>query len=159
MSKSVRMRVGGWWDEGEVIMSDGQPNGGFIGAIKECLTKYSDFSGRASRSEYWYSYLALFLLFITTIVLDATFGTTFWSETENGTREWAGGTIGCLAFIATLLPSIAVAARRLHDVDRSGWWILINLVPLLGIVVFLYLTCQAGVDKDNIYGPPPKYFS
>lgn len=107
----------------------------------EALKKYAVFSGRARRKEYW-----LFMLFvwIVYIVLAGV-----------GAAAHAPYIVG-LAVLAFLLPAWAVAVRRLHDTGRSGWWLLIGIIPLVGSIVLLVFNCtdsEAGVNK---YGPNPK---
>lgn len=94
----------------------------FQDAIRTCFTKYADFNGRATRPEYWW-----FVLFVVLggIVLS------FFSAVLAG-----------IFSLATLLPSIAAATRRLHDTQRSGWWQLIGLVPVIGLVVLLVFLAQ-----------------
>jgi uncharacterized membrane protein YhaH (DUF805 family) len=118
---------------------------GFAEAVKTCLQKYVGFTGRARRSEYWW--FALFGLIVSIVagILDGAFG--LMSDTNVGV-------IGAIASLALLLPSIAVAIRRLHDTSRSGWWILIGLIPIVGwiILIVFYLQDSAG---ENGYGPSP----
>jgi uncharacterized membrane protein YhaH (DUF805 family) len=101
----------------------------FTDSIKTCFSKYADFDGRAQRSEYWW-----FILFIILagIVLSA-----------------ISNTIGMLFSLATLVPSIAAAARRLHDTNRSGWLQLIALIPLIGWIILIYLLAQEGSTGSN----------
>ncbi len=94
----------------------------FQDSVRICFTKYADFSGRASRSEYWW--FALFIIVVSLV-------TSMFSNLVSG-----------LFSLATLLPSIAAAARRLHDTNRSGWWQLIVLVPVVGLVVLLVFLAQ-----------------
>ena len=96
----------------------------FQESIRVCFTRYFDFSGRATRSEYWWFFLFLVLGGLLGVVL---------SPIASG-----------LFTLATLVPSTAVATRRLHDTRRSGWWQLIVLVPLLGIIVLLVFLAQEG---------------
>lgn len=84
------------------------------------LSDYANFSGRARRSEYWWFYLFTILVSITTSVVDATLNTSVDNEI---------GVAGLIASLALLMPSLAVTARRLHDTDRTGWWMLLPLVP------------------------------
>jgi len=93
-------------------------------AVKVCFSKYADFSGRASRAEYWWFFL--FILLVSA-------ATSLFSNTLSG-----------LFSLATLVPSIAAAARRLHDTNRSGWWQLIVLVPVVGLVVLIVFLAQEG---------------
>jgi uncharacterized membrane protein YhaH (DUF805 family) len=96
----------------------------FQESVTVCFRKYADFSGRATRSEYWW-----FFLFIIVVSL----ATSYVSSALSG-----------LFSLATLLPSIAAAARRLHDTNRSGWWQLIVLVPVVGIIVLIVFLAQEG---------------
>jgi uncharacterized membrane protein YhaH (DUF805 family) len=112
------------------------------------LKKYAVFSGRARRAEFWYFNLFILLLSIAFQLLD-------WAL---GLNKAAGGfAVFSLIFaLATLLPSLAVAVRRLHDTGRRGWWILIALVPLVGIIVLLVFYVQDSQPGENQYGPNPK---
>jgi uncharacterized membrane protein YhaH (DUF805 family) len=115
----------------------------------QALKKYAVFSGRSRRMEYWY-----FVLFniIVSIVLGAIDGLLL------GTLD-SGMGVGLLSGIyslAVLIPTLAVTVRRLHDIDRSGWWILIGLVPLIGVIVLLVFALLDGTPGDNRYGPNPK---
>ena len=102
----------------------------FQESIRVCFAKYADFSGRATRSEYWW-----FILF----VLLAGLGISMISEV-----------LGGIFALATLLPSIAAATRRLHDTNRSGWWQLICLVPLIGGIVLIVFLAQDS-QSDNAF--------
>lgn len=114
----------------------------FVTAVKTCLGKYATFQGRASRSEYWYFTLFMLILNLISGVI-------------------AGASLGVLAvlpmvlIIALLLPSLAVSVRRLHDLDKSGWWVLIILIPLIGGLVLLFWACQRGTEGQNMYGSDP----
>ena len=107
----------------------------------EALKKYAVFSGRARRKEYW-----LFMLFvwIVYIVLAGI-----------GAAIHAPYLVG-LAFVAFLLPAWGAAVRRLHDTGRSGWWLLIGLIPLIGSITLLVFYCSDGEPGANKYGPNPK---
>lgn len=104
------------------------------------LKQYATFSGRARRKEYWYFVLFYLMVLIGLSLLDALLGFDLLST---------------VFVLAMLLPNIAVGVRRLHDTGRSGWWLLIGMVPLLGLVLiyFLVLDSEPG---DNPYGPNPK---
>jgi uncharacterized membrane protein YhaH (DUF805 family) len=122
---------------------------GFVDAVKTCFAKYADFNGRARRAEYWY--WALFMILVS-VVLQVLMGMTMGSDGSG-----AGLPIALLGLfvLATIVPSLAVAIRRLHDSGRSGWWYLLNLIPLGGFVVlyFMIVDSEAGPNK---YGPNPK---
>lgn len=110
------------------------------------LRRYAEFAGRSSRKEYWYFVLFNFVFIVTLSVMDVMIGT-YNQQAELGLRG--------LYVAGTLLPSIAVSVRRLHDIDCSGWWILVSLIPLLGIVFFLFMV-RAGTVGENAYGPDPQ---
>lgn len=109
----------------------------------EALQKYVEFEGRARRTEFWTFVLVNFCISIILSVLDATIGMGF-------------GFIGTLFSLAILLPSIAVAVRRLHDIGKEGWWILIGLIPIIGWIILLYFYIQDSEAGANAYGPNPK---
>lgn len=111
------------------------------------LKHYVDFSGRARRKEYWMFVLFNILIAIGIGVIDSVMG---W---KNG---WGIGRLGGLYNLFVLLPSIAVCARRLHDIGRSGWWQLIAFVPILGWIVLLVWTASEGAPGPNEYGRDPK---
>jgi uncharacterized membrane protein YhaH (DUF805 family) len=115
----------------------------FMTSVRTCLNKYAVFSGRARRSEYWW-----FVLFnlVVNIVLSLVDLVIFGS----------GSSVLSLIFgLAVLIPGIAVSVRRLHDLGKSGWWLLIALVPLIGAVLLIWWFSQAGTSGDNEYGPDP----
>ena len=103
----------------------------FQDSIKLCFQKYADFSGRAKRPEYWW--FALFC-FLGALIL-----------------ELAGTYVSWAFSLVTLLPSLAVGARRLHDIGKSGWWQLLWLIPVLGWIVMIYWLVQAGDATSNAY--------
>jgi uncharacterized membrane protein YhaH (DUF805 family) len=120
---------------------------GFGEAIQSCFRQYVGFSGRARRSEYWYFFLFIVLVDIVASVLDSVLGTM--SDSTNV------GVIGTITSLALLLPSIAVAIRRLHDTSRTGWWILIGLIPIVGWIILIVFYVQDS-HPDNKYGASPK---
>jgi uncharacterized membrane protein YhaH (DUF805 family) len=120
----------------------------FMTAVRTCLSKYVDFSGRARRSEYWYFALFSFFVNLVTSILDAVIGTDYEGPAS-------GGLISTVASLALFLPSLAVGVRRLHDTDRSGWWILIGLIPIIGWILLIVWFCTDS-KADNTYGPNPK---
>lgn len=113
------------------------------------LNKYATFSGRARRSEYWWWYLFVTIVFLVAGILDRALGLTY-SDLTLG-----GGWIATIAAIVFLVPNLAVAVRRLHDTGRSGWWLLVGLVPFVGFIVLLYFFVLDS-ENDNQYGPYPK---
>jgi uncharacterized membrane protein YhaH (DUF805 family) len=112
------------------------------------LKKYADFSGRAQRAEYWYFVLFYFIFFILLAIIDQAVGLFNYEITM--------GLLSGLFGLAMFLPSIAVAVRRLHDTGRSGWWLLISLIPLVGGIVLIVFCCLDSAPGTNAYGPNPK---
>jgi uncharacterized membrane protein YhaH (DUF805 family) len=113
----------------------------------EVLKKYAVFDGRARRQEYWMFVLISTLLPILAMILAGALG-----------MQMGNGATVLLAvyYVATLLPSIAVWVRRLHDTGRSGWWVLASFVPLIGTIALLVFSLQDGEHGTNQYGPNPK---
>ena len=114
----------------------------------QALKKYAVFSGRSRRKEYWYFVLFNIIVAIVLAGIDALLGT-----------RSSSSSIGLLSGIyglAIIIPSLAVTVRRLHDIDRSGWWIFINLIPLIGAIVLLVFAVSEGTPGNNRYGPNPK---
>lgn len=106
----------------------------FTEAIKQCFQKYADFNGRAKRPEFWWFFLFCLL---GSLIL-----------------EFVSGGLSWLFSLATLLPSLAVGARRLHDINKSGWFQLIWLIPLIGWIAMIYLLAKEGDAEANTYGAP-----
>ena len=115
-------------------------------SIKTCFRKYAVFSGRSSRQEYLAFYLFIFLVPLLLVMIEGLFGVLPSSDYS----------IFAVIFeLAVFLPSLAVTIRRLHDVNRSGWWILINLT-IIGIIPFAYWTCLKKSDEgENNFGSNP----
>lgn len=111
------------------------------------LKKYADFKGRSRRSEYWYFVLfnilavmaiAMISGILSSVIGDAAFGLT------------------AIYYIGIIIPSLAVAVRRLHDTGRSGWWYLIGLIPIIGGIVLIVFFCEDSKPGSNQWGPNPK---
>ena len=113
----------------------------------EVLKKYVVFEGRARRKEYWIFVLISSLILIFLSLIDEMTGWKVWDDE---------GVLGLLYSIAVFVPTLAVLVRRLHDTDRSGWWILIALIPLVGAIVLLVFLILKGSEGDNRFGPDPK---
>ena len=110
----------------------------YLGVLK----KYTVFDGRARRKEYWMFFLFNIIASIVLVIIDTIIGTI--------------ALLSGLYCLGILLPAIGVTIRRLHDTGKSGWWILISLVPIIGGLWFLYLMVIDGQAGDNQYGPNPK---
>ncbi|MEV4539821.1 DUF805 domain-containing protein [Asanoa sp. NPDC049518] len=119
----------------------------FTDSIKAVLTNYVGFSGRARRSEYWWFVVFTIILNVIGKILDSVLFDTSMSGT---------GIIGGLITLALFLPGLAVAVRRLHDTDRSGWWVLLALIPLIGAIVLLVFMAADSKPGTNRFGPNPK---
>lgn len=119
----------------------------FVQAIKSCFMKYFTFEGRASRSEYWFFFLFIFIgLFVT-------------GSLDNYIFDLAGKPEAIhplyLAFVLlTFIPNIAVNIRRLHDINRTGWWYLL-VFTVIGVLLILVWACEKGTAGENRFGPEP----
>ena len=117
-----------------------------IDSVITCFQKYVGFQGRASRSEYWWFFLFSFIaIFIAGIIDAILFGIELTDPTP---ISWA-------LQLGFLLPTLAVSARRLHDIGKSGWYMLIALIPIAGIIILIVWYCTEGEPVSNIYGPVP----
>lgn len=116
----------------------------YIGVLK----KYAVFNGRARRKEYWYFFLFNIIITLVLAGID--------SVTGSFSTAVGMGLLGGIYSLAVLIPGIAVSVRRLHDTDRSGWWLLISLVPLAGPIVLLVFVVQDSTPGENRYGSNPK---
>ena len=114
----------------------------FVEAIKSVFTQSVGFSGRARRSEYWY-----FTLFQCVI-----------SGVLSGLAQQSNifGILGGIFSLAVLLPSLAVSFRRLHDIGKSAWWLLLALIPVVGAIILIVFCCKDSEPGENAYGPNPK---
>jgi uncharacterized membrane protein YhaH (DUF805 family) len=116
-------------------------------AVRSVLSKYATFSGRAGRGEFWWWVLAVLIAsFVVGVIDNMLFPTAF----DHGMG--GGGPLSILLGLAVLLPNLAVSVRRLHDLDRTGWWLLIGLVPLIGFLVLLFFYVQRGTPGPNRFG-------
>jgi uncharacterized membrane protein YhaH (DUF805 family) len=107
------------------------------------LSKYADFSGRARRSEYWYFFLFYLLIYFGLIIASTMLGR-------------IGAILTLVFLLAMLIPSLSVGVRRLHDTDRSGWWLLISLIPLVGAIILIVFAVQDSDPGENRFGSNPK---
>jgi len=112
------------------------------------LKNYTGFEGRARREEYWMFFLINIIISIVLVVID--------SKTGLLNHVTGYGLFSGIYMLGVLLPSIAVSMRRLHDTGRSGWWLLISFIPLIGVVVLFIFMVLDSHAADNQYGPNPK---
>ena len=123
----------------------------FMESVRTCLKEnYCNFEGRAARSEYGWFALFAALLGIATSILDGFLGT--YTVTSSGKMI---GFINSIFLLAILLPSVAVAVRRLHDTDRSGWFYLLLFIPIIGSIVLIIFFIQQGTNGRNRFGDDP----
>ena len=105
--------------------------------------RYAQFTGRARRKEYWMYMLAYALVYVALMVISSV-------------SETIGGLLMLVFALGLLIPSLALGFRRLHDIDKSAWWLLIGLIPILGGLVLLYFAVLPGTVGPNRFGPDPK---
>jgi uncharacterized membrane protein YhaH (DUF805 family) len=117
----------------------------FVEGTVAGFRNYVNFSGRAIRSEYWYWVLFTVLIAIVTGILDRA----LFPDSEMGS-----GPLNLIANLIILLPSISIGIRRLHDIDRTGWWYLI-VFTIIGVFVLIYWACLRGTQGSNRFGPDP----
>jgi uncharacterized membrane protein YhaH (DUF805 family) len=110
----------------------------YVGVLKN----YVGFQGRARRKEYWMFFLFNFIITLLLAIFESTIG--------------LNDIITGIYSLSILLPALAVAVRRLHDIGRSGWWLLIGIIPLVGTIILLILMCQDSQVQHNKYGLYPK---
>ena len=122
---------------------DGGAGMGFGRAISTCFRKYAVFSGRASRSEYWFFVLFQVLVATPLIIVDV------------AVLRGPVNTLTTLWLLIMLLPSLAVTVRRLHDIDMSGWFVLIQFIPFIGWIVIMIFACRRGTAGANRFGMGP----
>lgn len=116
---------------------------GFMEAVQTVITKrFADFQGRSQRAEYWWFFLFNILLQFVLMAIVAIMPT-------------IGGILALLVILALIIPGIAVTIRRFHDLDKSGWWILISFVPFLGVILLIYWFTQKGTSGENRFGADP----
>ena len=114
-----------------------------INWFQTVVTKhYVDFQGRARRAEYWWYTLVYVIIYVILAII----------QNALNLNAVLTGIFG----LALLLPSLGVAFRRMHDIDKSAWWLLIGLIPLVGAIVLIYWFVQPGTSGPNQYGPDPK---
>ena len=114
----------------------------------QALKKYAVFAGRSRRKEFWYFALFNIIAGVVLGLMDRLLSTY--------SPAWNVGLLSGIYGLAILVPSLAVTVRKLHDIDRTGWWILIGLVPFVGTIVLLVLALFEGTPGANRYGPDPK---
>ena len=117
----------------------------FQQAVQSVFSNYAKFRGRAARSEFWWFQLFIVLGGIVAAVLDLL----------ANSNVLGGEPLATLFYLATIIPDLAVSVRRLHDTDSSGWWLLLGLVPLIGMIVLIVWWCLEGSKGYNRFGADP----
>ena len=115
--------------------------------VQAFTKKYFEFSGRARRKEYWLFTLFYSVLYFITLILDVSF--------DLFNEEFGVGTFGLILMVGLSIPFLAVAVRRLHDKDKSGWFLLLSLIPIIGTIILLVWFCTKGTDGSNRFGDDP----
>lgn len=115
---------------------------GFMEALTSGFKNYVNFSGRSPRSAYWFWVLWMIIFAIITVLIDSQL------------FDAQPGPINSIFSLATFLPGLAVGIRRLHDLDRTGWWVLIGLTGI-GLIVLIVFACLKGTSGPNRFGPDP----
>lgn len=123
------------------------PRMGFVESVKTCFSKYVTFSGRARRSELWF--FVLFMYLVTLIISNLSSILSISAQTSN--------IISSVVSLIFFLPHLAAEFRRLHDVGKSGWWLLFLLLPVIGWAILIYQLCKDSEPFENEYGESPKY--
>ena len=113
------------------------------------LRQYTDFKGRARRTEYWMFTLVNVIISLSLVMIDGKMGVSIFDDI-------AYGYLTLFYSLAVFIPGLAVTVRRLHDIGKSGWWYLVGLIPLIGGIWLLILLVTEGVPQENEYGSNPK---
>jgi len=119
----------------------------FQQAIQSGFSNYANFNGRAARSEFWYWQLFVTIGGLAGELLDLV--------VSYGVLDIGGSPLSILFWLATFIPNLAVMVRRLHDTDRSGWWLLLFFIPLIGPIVLIVWWCTRGTSGYNRFGADP----
>lgn len=122
----------------------------FSDSIQNVLLNFAEFRGRATRSEYWYWVLFALCLQVLFQIVDGLVSAPLMGFPPFALD--AGRPISVLGMVALLPPTLAVGCRRLHDVGRSGWWLLLPLIPVIGALALLWMLTRTSVERDNRFG-------
>lgn len=120
---------------------------GMQDAVRSFFKRYTDFQGRSSRSEFWWVYLAYIIIYAVFMAL------TF--ADPGGAVSMVVSGLFLIFALAIIVPMFAISFRRLHDTDRSAWWLLIGFLPLIGAIVLIVFYVTPGTKGPNRFGPDP----
>lgn len=124
---------------------------GFVASMKSVFTQYATFTGRAARPEYWYFFLFNILLYVILVLPNAMRSSYYYYNSGPSIFVY----LYWLYSLVALVPGIAVGVRRLHDIGKSGWYLLVSLIPIVGVILMIVWTIRES-DGDNEYGPRPQ---
>ena len=126
---------------------------GFSEAVRSFWSRYTMFKGRSRRSEYWFIQLFLIITNLAAAAIDlALMG----GDVDRFIANGGGGIVGLIWILVTILPALAVLVRRLHDTGKSGWWVVLGLIPLAGGVVLFVFSVLDSTAGENQYGTSVK---
>lgn len=118
-------------------------------AVRACLNKYATINGRARRAEYWWFYLFVIIIQVVLMIVAGLLGAVL------PPLATVAIVILGIVMLGLIIPGFCVTIRRMHDLDKSGWWVLIALVPAVGGLILLYFMVSRGTEGDNRFGPDP----
>ena len=121
----------------------------FVEAVKSGYQNYVNFSGRSARSAFWWWVLFQFIVSIVIAMVEGG------GQASAGMMSYNAGPIAMVWSLANLLPYLALGVRRLHDIDKSGWWLLIGLIPLIGWIILIVWYATKGTTGSNRFGADP----
>ena len=124
-------------------------------AVASFFQNYVNFNGRAPRSAYWWVFLFNLIVAVIAAILDQTLGMAYTMPGPSGPMSLGYGPIYTIFAVAVLLPSLALTVRRLHDRDKSGWWILLGIIPIIGGIILIIWFALPGTKGDNRFGHDP----
>lgn len=130
----------------------------FTEAVRSVYRNYVTFSGRARRSEYWWFFLFSIIAGVVVGLVESALGLGQGHMMSGGggfEASYSGGPLSIIWSLGNFLPALAVGVRRLHDTDRSGWWLLIALIPLIGAIVLIVFLATKGTTGPNQFGDDP----
>ena len=118
--------------------------------------KYAQFNGRADRKEFWYFVLFYIVVMAILSILDGMlFGGAQTYSGDNGLSYSSSGPLAAVFGIGSFIPFLAAAVRRLHDTGKTGWWVLLGLIPIIGTIILIVFYAQKGQAETNAHGEPP----
>lgn len=130
----------------------------FVQSVKSVYGNFVNFSGRACRSEYWWFVLFNIIVSVVVGIIEVSLGLGSGVVSSGGggvSASFAGGPLSIIWMLINIIPGIAVGVRRMHDTDRSGWWLLIALIPIVGGIILIVWFATKGTTGPNRFGEDP----